>query len=338
MLSAAKVRIHGMQDENWVIKDKINQYRGLIKLYERDRKIHEGDLAKQKKRYSRDIRTLRKEISTKRGELGVAVYGDKQFLRNAFQEHRRLQLTYMNSQADVDHATKFSFLRPLTSKRAAEVAIELLKIFLEVGCPYILQSDNDREFTAAIIQELTALWPTCKIINGRPRHPASQGKVERANQDVEAMLRAWLIANDSKNWAIGCYFVQFQKNFSFHRTIKRSPYKALFGTEPKTGLQSAHIPTELLGKLVTEEELDQFFKQQNVSATESIDNNSKICEEQLTIESIENSTLALEPVVPGTSAIPLEPEAPNSTTLILEPVVPGTSAIPPEPEAPKILH
>ncbi|XP_068620296.1 outer dynein arm-docking complex subunit 3 [Battus philenor] len=100
MLSLAKVRIHGMQDDNWVIKDKINQYRGLIKLYERDRKIHEGDLAKQKRRYSRDIRQLRKDISTKRQELGVAVYGDKQFLRNAFQEHRRLQLTYMNSQAD----------------------------------------------------------------------------------------------------------------------------------------------------------------------------------------------------------------------------------------------
>ncbi|KAJ0183730.1 hypothetical protein K1T71_000153 [Dendrolimus kikuchii] len=100
MLSAAKVRIHGMQDENWVIKDKINQYRGLIKLYERDRKIHEGDLAIQKKRYSNDIRTLRKTITTKREELGVAVYGDKQFLRNAFQEHKRLQLTYMNSQAD----------------------------------------------------------------------------------------------------------------------------------------------------------------------------------------------------------------------------------------------
>ncbi|XP_034839351.1 probable DNA double-strand break repair Rad50 ATPase isoform X1 [Maniola hyperantus] len=100
MLSAAKVRIHGMQDENWVIKDKINQYRGLIKLYERDRKIHDGDLAKQKKRYSRDIRQLRKDITNKREELEVAVYGDKQFLRNAFQEHRRLQLTYMNSQAN----------------------------------------------------------------------------------------------------------------------------------------------------------------------------------------------------------------------------------------------
>lgn len=46
-----------------------------------------------------------------------------------------------------DHGIKFYFLRPLTSKRAAEVALELLKIFLEVGYPNILRSDNGREFT-----------------------------------------------------------------------------------------------------------------------------------------------------------------------------------------------
>ncbi|GFU16239.1 SCAN domain-containing protein 3 [Trichonephila clavipes] len=78
-----------------------------------------------------------------------------------------------------DHTTKFSFLRPLTSKRAIEVALEQLKIFLEVGCIRILQSDNDRELTAAVIQKLKNLWPTCKIVNGRPRHLASQGSVER---------------------------------------------------------------------------------------------------------------------------------------------------------------
>lgn len=76
-------------------------YKFVSYCVERDRKIHEGDLAKQKKRYCRDIRQLRKDITNKREELEVAVYGDKQFLRNAFQEHRRLQLTYMNSQADV---------------------------------------------------------------------------------------------------------------------------------------------------------------------------------------------------------------------------------------------
>ncbi|GFX97067.1 KRAB-A domain-containing protein 2 [Trichonephila clavipes] len=63
---------------------------------------------------------------------------------------------------------------------------------MEVGCPRTLQSDNGREFTAAVIQELKNLWPTCKIVNGRLRHPASQRSVERSNQDVEAMLRAWL--------------------------------------------------------------------------------------------------------------------------------------------------
>ncbi|GFW47535.1 SCAN domain-containing protein 3 [Trichonephila clavipes] len=93
---------------------------------------------------------------------------------------------------------KFSFLRPLTSKRATELALELLKIFLEVSCPRILQSDNGREFTATVIQELKNMWPTCKIVYGRPRHPASKGSVERSNQDVEAMLRAWLIENNTK--------------------------------------------------------------------------------------------------------------------------------------------
>ena len=41
-----------------------------------------------------------------------------------------------------DHFTKFSVLRPLKSKRAAEVAYNLLDIFLLLGAPHILQSDN----------------------------------------------------------------------------------------------------------------------------------------------------------------------------------------------------
>ncbi|GFX50323.1 hypothetical protein TNCV_338581 [Trichonephila clavipes] len=60
---------------------------------------------------------------------------------------------------------------------------------------------------------------------------------------------------------------QFQKNSSFHRTIKRSPYKALFGLEPKIGLQSSHISKELLEKLVTEEDLDLLLNQQDHDIT-----------------------------------------------------------------------
>ncbi|CAH4036853.1 unnamed protein product [Pieris brassicae] len=135
-----------------------------------------------------------------------------------------------------DSATKFLSLRPLKSKRASEVAMELMKIFMTFGAPAILQSDNGRKFTANIIEELTAMWPEFKIIHGSPRRPQTQGSVERSNQDLENMLRMWMKDNKSTNWSVGCYYVQYQKNSSFHQIIGRSPYKALFGNDPKAGL------------------------------------------------------------------------------------------------------
>ncbi|GIY14084.1 KRAB-A domain-containing protein 2 [Caerostris darwini] len=127
-----------------------------------------------------------------------------------------------------DHASKFNFLRPLTPKSFAEVAMELSQIFMEVGSLHILQRGNDPEFTAAVIQELTRLWPTYKIVNGRPRHPASQGSVERSNQDVEAMLRAWLIDNDTKNWAIeDLYLILNQQDHDTILTTEHLPAASL---------------------------------------------------------------------------------------------------------------
>ena len=62
----------------------------------------------------------------------------------------------------VEYLTKYHILRPLKSKCAKEVALELLYIFLDFGAPVVLQSDNGREFTAQIIRELTEIWPSLK--------------------------------------------------------------------------------------------------------------------------------------------------------------------------------
>ncbi|XP_026484875.2 KRAB-A domain-containing protein 2-like [Vanessa tameamea] len=164
-----------------------------------------------------------------------------------------------------DHLTKFCFLRPLKSKQAKEVAIELLKIFLEVGCPHILQSDNGREFTASVLKEIVSLWPACKMVNGRPTYPQSQGSIERSNQDVKNMIRAWMTENKSTNWSIGCYFVQFQKNSSYHSTIARTPYKALFGEDPKLGLSSTYISKNIISKLENEEDVEKLLEEINNS-------------------------------------------------------------------------
>ncbi|XP_051163768.1 KRAB-A domain-containing protein 2-like [Leptopilina boulardi] len=96
-----------------------------------------------------------------------------------------------------DHATKFLHLRPLKSKHAKNVADELSKIFFTWGAPQILQCDNGREFVASVVNELAVIWPHCKIVHGRPRHPQSQGSVERSNADVENMIQAWMVDNKS---------------------------------------------------------------------------------------------------------------------------------------------
>jgi len=87
-----------------------------------------------------------------------------------------------------DHLTKFVNLRPLTHKRAEEVAYVLLDIFTTFGAPAILQSANGREFANKVVEELCSMWKDLKIVHGKPRHSQSQGSVERANQDVENML------------------------------------------------------------------------------------------------------------------------------------------------------
>ena len=53
-----------------------------------------------------------------------------------------------------DHHNKFSYLYPLSSKCAREVALRLIEIFTLIGSPVILQIDYGREFVAKVIKEL----------------------------------------------------------------------------------------------------------------------------------------------------------------------------------------
>ena len=57
------------------------------------------------------------------------------------------------------HLTKFCNIKPLASKKATEVAFNLIDVFTIFGAPHILQSDNGREFTALVIPELKLMWP-----------------------------------------------------------------------------------------------------------------------------------------------------------------------------------
>jgi hypothetical protein len=80
------------------------------------------------------------------------------------------------------------------------------------------------------------MWKDVKIVHGKPRHSQTQGSVEKANQDIQNMLTAWMQDNDSNKWSEGLPFIQFAKNTTYHEGIRQSPYEALFVVKPKRGI------------------------------------------------------------------------------------------------------
>lgn len=155
-----------------------------------------------------------------------------------------------------DHLTKFTILKPLKTKTAEEVAYNLIDIFCVFGAPFILQSDNGREFANKIIESLTDMWPGLKLVHGKPRHSQSQGSIERSNQDVRDMLVAWMVDNKTKKWSEGLRFIQSKKNRSLHEGIKKSPYEAMFGSKQRIGLADSSLEKEIYESLETEEDLE----------------------------------------------------------------------------------
>ncbi|KAJ2946678.1 hypothetical protein O0L34_g12737 [Tuta absoluta] len=149
-----------------------------------------------------------------------------------------------------DDATRFLPLRPLKTNHPNEVARELMKLFTSFGAPYVLQSRDGREFPAAVIEELATFWPECKLVHG-----TSKSEITDMRSDIEHNLVSWMKRNDSLNWSLGCFPVQYEINATFNRMLGRSPYKALFGRDPKAGLTDSGIPSTVLIDVDTEEHL-----------------------------------------------------------------------------------
>jgi hypothetical protein len=110
-----------------------------------------------------------------------------------------------------DHHDKMSYLCAIENKKPSTVAHKLLPLFLQQGAPLILQSDDGRELVADVIKELMKIFKECKIVHGSPRHPQSQGSVERANADVATMVTQWMEDEKSTRWSWSIQFIAHKK-------------------------------------------------------------------------------------------------------------------------------
>ena len=100
----------------------------------------------------------------------------KPIVSNEFNSRYQVDLIDMQSQPDgeynfildyQDHLTKFCILWPLKWKTKDAVAEELTSIFSIIDAPHILESDNGREFANQLVEEITKLWPECKMVHGK---------------------------------------------------------------------------------------------------------------------------------------------------------------------------
>ena len=72
------------------------------------------------------------------------------------------------------------------------------------------------------------LWPGCKTVNGRPRHPQRQDSVERVNKEIKKVLGALMHKNNDLYWVKYVPIPQYSINTSLHSTLENySPYKVL---------------------------------------------------------------------------------------------------------------
>lgn len=128
----------------------------------------------------------------------------------------------------MDVFSRFIWLRPLQSKNSKAIAAELKVIYMENGSPLVLQSDQGSEFKGAVKRLV-------KMVNSRPYHPQSQGKVERSHRALRSKMEYDLLKMGKKglNWAKALPDYQRILNEDPKEVLKyKSPFEVYFARKP----------------------------------------------------------------------------------------------------------
>lgn len=118
-----------------------------------------------------------------------------------------------------DHFSKYSFFYALPDKTAAGVAKSVAQLL-------------GAEFKGVLLILLKKYG--VKIINGRPRHPQTQGLVEQANGVMKTKLRCWLADHDGQGWSDALPDIALGMNRQSHSSLGgKMPYEIFYNWRPR---------------------------------------------------------------------------------------------------------
>jgi hypothetical protein len=131
----------------------------------------------------------------------------------------------------VDHKSKFRVAEVISQKKPEYIIPILHRFFGIIGPPASLQCDCGREFINNQFGELLTLWGIT-LVTSAPRHPSTNGTVERANGVLKRAIRSWKRSNPEDNWEDFLPLIVHQLNAKYHESLGSSPYEYAFVIKP----------------------------------------------------------------------------------------------------------
>ena len=176
------------------------------------------------------------------------------------------------------HFSRFSWAKPQRTKSMSETISNIREFCWTFEPPIIIQTDNGREFGADIYKLCDEFHEIQSIIHGRPRHPQTQGSIERANRTLLNKLANFLSNCDEESrrrWHIFLPKVLYSINHTVTSATKKTPAEVVFGrrslapTEVEDLLDSEFQYEDLAHSDLTEEVPEAFPNpEQNLESPE----------------------------------------------------------------------
>ena len=128
----------------------------------------------------------------------------------------------------IDHHSKLCGSYLLETKSSEEVIINLNDFISHYGSPKIIQSDNGKEFSNTLFNDYCAEHDI-EIIHSRPRHPQTNGIVERLHKDIKKHIYIEkLTKKDKFNIKLAVQNAVYSHNNTICRSTKFKPIELFY--------------------------------------------------------------------------------------------------------------
>jgi hypothetical protein len=129
----------------------------------------------------------------------------------------------------VDQLTKVAhFITVKTTYSGAKLAeLYMSRIMCLHGVPKKIVSDRDSQLASKFWEKVHESMDT-KLNFSSAYHPQTDGQMERTNQILEDMLRAYVLKY-GKSWDKSLPYAEFSYNNSYQASIEMAPFEVLYG-------------------------------------------------------------------------------------------------------------